>query len=246
MRNIIWQAYERITTGDEPGVGGNLRTFWYRFVKPTLAHIDDDDALKSDPYDRMLWVFGQMVMDWKLFKYADFDLADENWQNRHIGTKHPHIFVFAEKTGWSRWLRSVHKSLGVSVLALGGAPSALTSEFTVSQLEEALGGLEREVHLIGVVDFDPAGDMIASSFREQLGAAGLKKTSLRTLLHPRDYTARELAMFKVPLPRRQATKNKRWVEMTGGVGGAFGLEAKDFLETFHGIMRVLRLGWISL
>ncbi len=56
LRNIIWQAYERITTGDEPGVGGNLRTFWYRFVKPTLAHIDDDDALKSDPYDRMLHI----------------------------------------------------------------------------------------------------------------------------------------------------------------------------------------------
>ena len=76
MRGIIWQVYERIRSKKEAPIYGNLRTFWYRFIKPVLSHFDDDD-MKSDPYNVMLRVFAEMVMEQKLFHYRDFDFTDD-------------------------------------------------------------------------------------------------------------------------------------------------------------------------
>ena len=39
LRSIIFQAHEAITTGREAPIHGNLRTFYYRFVKPVLSHV---------------------------------------------------------------------------------------------------------------------------------------------------------------------------------------------------------------
>ena len=37
IKNIIWQAYEKIQAGTEPPITGNIRTFWYLWVKPVLG-----------------------------------------------------------------------------------------------------------------------------------------------------------------------------------------------------------------
>jgi hypothetical protein len=227
IRNIIWQAYERIQAGTEPPIGGNLRTFWYLWVKPVLARTSGNDDAKMDPYDVMLRAFSEMVLSLRLFKYADFDFTDENWENRRIGTLRPEQIVFTEKRGWIRFLREVHEQLGTSTLALGGAPSALTSEYTADHIRQAAGP-DKLVRLIGVVDYDPAGESIATSFRGQLEACGLAVEGLETLIHPRHYSAAELEMFRFPLPTKQTTKNERWMERTGGIGGKpFGLESES-------------------
>ena len=227
IKSVIWQAYERIKAGTEPTVQGNLRTFWYQWVKPVLSHIPDDDHAATDPYDLMLRAFVEMVLEQKLFRYADFDFTDENWENRRIGGSKPGVLVFAEKRGWIRFLVKLYEELGVSVLALGGAPSALTSEYTAYYIGKELGWGE-EVKLIGIVDYDPSGDMIAGSFREQLGAVGLASSGLSSLIHPRHYSQGELDVFKYPLPERQVTKTARWLEKTGGIEGkAYGLESES-------------------
>src|SRR5438876_10619638 len=69
IKNIIWQAYERIRDGTEPPIGGNIRTFWYLWVKPVLSHIGKDAETKTDPYDTMIKAFTEMVLDLKLFHY---------------------------------------------------------------------------------------------------------------------------------------------------------------------------------
>lgn len=138
IKNVIWQAYERIRANSEAPIGGNIRTFWYLWLKPVLAHIEDQADLKTDPYDLMVRAFAELVLDRKLFRYADFDFTDENWENRRIGKSRSEVLVFAEKTGWIRFLRELHEEFDVSILALGGAPSALTSEYTSRDIRAAI------------------------------------------------------------------------------------------------------------
>ena len=228
IRGIIWQAYENISSGREEPVEGNLRTFWYRFVKPVLSHFDDDDVLKSDPYDIMLRVFTEMVLEHKLFSYRDFDFTDENWQHRRVGLKYPHIILFAEKRGWIRLLTEQHKKWDVTTLALGGAPSALTTEYTLNSIVEACGKVPEVINLVGIVDWDPSGLIIANSFRDQLRELGAKKITLETIIHPKHYSEAELKIFKYGLPKRMKTKTAEWLKLTGGISGvAMGLEAES-------------------
>ena len=228
MRGVIWQAYERIRSKKEAPIDGNLRTFWYRFIKPVLSHFDDDDDMKSDPYNVMLRVFVEMVMEHKLFRYRDFDFTDENWENRRIGSAHPHIILFAEKRGWIRFLTEHHKKWDISTLALGGAPSALTSEYTLHSIFKAIGKPAGVIHLVGVVDWDPSGRIIANSFRDQLHDVGATKTTLTTIIHPKHYSKAELKIFKYPLPKRMKTKTAAWLKETGGIDGMpFGMESES-------------------
>ncbi len=228
IKNLIWQAYELISTNKQPAIEGNLRTFWYAWIKPVLARLPGALEAKKDPYDVMTQTFSEMVLDLKLFHYADFDFTDENWENRRIGTTRPAVLVFSEKRGWIRFLRELHEEIGVSVLALGGAPSALTSEYTANHINKALPEEQRAVRLIGIVDYDPSGAIIANAFQSQLIAAGLSISELNTVIHPRYYSAEEIKIARYPLPKGEKTKKDKWLEQTGGIDGkAYGLESES-------------------
>jgi len=228
IKSVIWQALSKIREGTELPIEGNIRTFWYRWLKPVLSHIRQNEPTATDPYELMLKAFSQMVMEDKLFQYSDFDFTDENWENRRIGDIHPQILVFSEKRGWVRFLRTIHDKFGVSTLALGGAPSALTSEYTSTHIKDALKTKDISISLIGIVDYDPAGDMIAEAFKGQLEACGLKVRTMNTVIEPKHYSADELKIYKYPLPIWQQTKNENWLKKTGGIDGKeFGLEAES-------------------
>ena len=226
LRNVIWQAHGLITSGAEASLGGNLRTFWYRWVKPIMSRIEDDDKLSTDVYDLMLDAFSEMVLEHKLLHYRDFDFTDENFDSRLIGSLRPDILLFAEKNGWKRFLKRAHKLTGVSTLALGGSPSVLTSEYTLDALKPHLVG--KTLHLVGIVDYDPSGSIIAHAFERQLNQFGAKDTTLTLMIHPEHYSARELELLSVDLPKGQKTKTAQWLEKTQGVNGkALGLEAES-------------------
>ncbi len=227
IKSVIWQVYTRIKDGTETPITGNLRTFWYRFLKPALAKVPKKYLGKSDPYDQMSELFVELVMELKLFSYKDFDFTDENWENRRIGTEQPEVLVFAEKRGWIRILRRFHDDYGVSVLALGGFPSALTSSYTAYDLGKVLKD-DQAVRLIGLVDYDPSGALIASSFRRQLEQSGLKVEEMVTLIEPRHYSPDELELYRYRLPKTQKAKTDAWLEETGGVNGErYGLESES-------------------
>lgn len=38
MRAAILQVHARIQAGDEDPIWGNIRTVWYRYIKPILSH----------------------------------------------------------------------------------------------------------------------------------------------------------------------------------------------------------------
>jgi hypothetical protein len=225
IKNIVWQVVGRVRRGELEGVDGNLRSFFYRFVKPVFARLPGALDSGHDPYETMLDVFVELVGEHKLLSYWELDLTDDNWQHRRLGERHPEVLVFAEKVGFFRWLLRLHERFSVTVLALGGAPSLLSSEYLVRLLQTE-AGLEGGVHLFGVTDHDPSGRALSEAFATQLEGFGLVVETFEHLIGPEHFSAQELEIFAFPVPRRQKTLNRRWLEAGGGIGGKLlGLES---------------------
>ncbi len=227
VRSLIWHARSAIVQGHEPPVDGNIRTLWYRFIKPVVAKLPEATEARLDPYRVMVRELSQMVVDRRLFDYADMGFVDENWENRRIGAGRPHVIVFAEKTGWIRFLRRVHVDWDVTVQALGGQPSALSSEYTARHVREALetAGYDGPVHLVGLVDWDPAGASLAAAYGAQLRAFGLAVGSTEIVVRPELLDPEARAALSRELPDRTLTR--RWLADGGGVDGlARGLSAE--------------------
>ena len=236
LRSLLWHVHVGIKDGVIPSVESNIRGLYYRWVRPVYAKLPAGKLTRSktDVYFMMLQQLSDMVQEHKLFRYGDFDFTDENWENRRIGQSRPHVVVFAEKRGWMRFLKRLHLKLGVTVQALGGLPSALTTEYLLRDVSMAVDrddgiiATTQALHLVGIVDWDPAGAIAARSFRRQLVGYGANVVSMETVVHPRHYSAEDLSIFSFPLPRGQKTKNARWLEATGGVEGKLlGLESES-------------------
>ncbi len=226
VRNLVAQAWQQIQAGDAPPVQGNVRSFWYGWVKPVLLRVPPDRRRRERPDTVVSDTLASLIEGKRLMSYADFGFTDENWRNRVIGVLRPNVLVFAEKSAHLRLLLRLNKLFGVSVLTLGGMPSACTSEFTVRQLQEAMHrtklGANGPVHLLGLVDHDPAGAIVAASFVRQLTSFGLRPTSVRLLVEPELLSAEQIAAHKYAL--KPGTGTNRWLDAGGGVDGeAFGL-----------------------
>lgn len=249
IRSIVWQVYERIHAGKLEAIGGNVRTFWYRFVKAPLGRVGLLQTAKADHYVTMMQVFAEMVEDLDLFKYTAFGFDDPTWENRRIGVKHPTTIVFAEKAGLMRFLKEqVHAVYDVTVVALAGWPSILSTEYMARHIEEAAGydppekvWAKEKVRLFSIVDWDPSGWMIREVFVRQLQDQGMTRYEMVDLIQPKNFTEEEVSLYAYPVPQgpRQATKNQRWLEATGGLEGRLdGLEADSLArETLRDLLR---------
>jgi hypothetical protein len=234
IRSLIWQVYERINHAQMDPIGGNIRSFWYRFVKAPLGRVGLLEA-KADHYVTMMQVFAEMVQDLDLFQYTAFGFDDPTWENRRIGKANPTAIVFAEKNGFMRFLKEqVHATFDVSVVALSGWPSILSTEYMARHIEESAGldprsaVWSKKARLFSIVDWDPSGWMIRETFVRQLEDQGMKRYTMSDLIHPDHFTAEEIELYRYPLPKGagQKKKNQRWLEATGGVAGElYGLEA---------------------
>jgi hypothetical protein len=223
IKNQVWQSYSRIKTGQESLIEGNLRSYWYSYIKPTLARVNLLSGY--DHYETMLTVFVEMVSDYRFFRYADFGFDDDNWENRRIATKMFHVILFAEKAGWFRTLKEFYEEYGMTILALGGMPSLLSSEYLVQHLSEVTS-LKQQFYLISAVDYDPSGWIIANAFAEQLSNRGVQDCKLIHAISLENYTPEEIELFQFPIPSKQSIKVRKWLKATGGLGGkALGLEA---------------------
>lgn len=225
IKNLIWQAVGQVRSGQLAGLDGNLRSFFYTHIKPVMARIPGALEGARDPYDTMLDAFVELVEEYGLVSYVELDLDDENYHHRKIGDRYPHLIVFAEKVGFFRFLERLHRDLGVTVAALGGTPSVLSSEYLVRDLAEKTD-LAGSFVALSITDWDPSGSQIAQAQLRQLRSFGIETIQHEALVHPKHYTADEIELFRFPLPRRQKTKNRNWLEETGGIEGKlFGLES---------------------
>ncbi len=218
IRNLVYQAWLRIQRGEEPPIKGNVRSLWYRFVKPAVLRVPARDRNCAAPDVATSRVLADLVEERRLFDYADFGFTDAAWRNRAIGLLRPHVLMFAEKAAHARLLARVQQQVGASFVALGGAPGACTSEYTARELMAATpDGPQAAVHLVGLVDHDPSGAIIARAFADQLRSFGLRIASTTTLIHPDRYTTQELAAARLPLP--DTSRTRRWLGAGGGIDG---------------------------
>jgi hypothetical protein len=232
IRNVVYQAYSWIQKGKAPAIDGNLRSLYYQWVKPVLSKLARElSKIKTDPYDEMSNAMEYFIVDLKLFRYEDFGLVDERWENRFFSDgSNPNVLVFAEKNGFVKWLQEVSRRFGVHAIALGGSPSHLSTEYLVGQLRKKFKSFEPLV-LFGVTDYDPSGADIAASFREQLERQGVEVASMRQLVEPKAFSAGELATFRFPVPAKYPARVQRWLKGGGGLEGqAFGLEADSLAK----------------
>ena len=89
------------------------------------------------------------------------------------------------------------------------------------ELEEAGFASQETILLLTIVDFDPAGDIIANSFMEQLHSLGFTSTFNRIdLMHPSRMTYGQIGLHKYRLPKAASYQSKidAWIERTGGLG----------------------------
>jgi hypothetical protein len=209
LKNIIWQAHTR-----KPPIEGNLRSFWYEFCLEPLsrAGISSDSETLYGIFSK---TFAELVGVHRLFNYADFGFDDDRDNYRKIGGRRRSTVVVAEKKGYLRTMKELHRRLGVTVTCLAGQPSLLSTEYLVRGLRA------RRVDLLFVVDYDPSGWMIARTFREQLAVYGVEVRSWELLIRPANFSKADLRRRSLPLAggRYMWEKNSDWFRATGGING---------------------------
>jgi hypothetical protein len=231
--NIVWQVYNWIQEGKEPTIDGNIRSFWYSHIKPVLARFF---KLSESFYNTLTDVFAQYVGVYHLFRYSDFGFVDDSGASKSVGTILPHIIMCAEKEGHLMTLQKIQADTGVTIIALGGQPSLLTTEGLTDDLAKVTT-LKQTFHLVTDVDYDPAGNIIAESFRRQLAEMGVDSVTRVDIIQPENFTADELKYFRYPVANdtpADKAKTRDWMDKNKSPFGG-GLPGDDGKPVPYGI-----------
>jgi len=212
MRNIVWQTRERIVAGDKPPLKELLRTFWYMYIKPTLSRAGAL-AIETDQYAQLIDNIVYMVKEIKVMEYKDIGFRDDNQAHRRVGAN-ANIILFSEKLGHQAFLSDISDKYNVSILALGGQPSVLNSEYFVDTLKETGVNLQRSFYLFSIVDYDTSGWIIRDAFLDNLKFYGIPNTRVFDLITPDMLTPDEvkLARYRIPETESMQAKNKSWLK----------------------------------
>ena len=212
MRNIVWQTRERIIAGDKPPLKELLRTFWYMYIKPTLSRAGAL-AQETDQYAQLIDNIVYMVKEIKVMEYKDIGFRDDNQAHRKVGAN-ANIILFSEKLGHQAFLSDIADKYNVSILALGGQPSVLNSEYFVDTLKETGINLQRSFYLFSIVDYDPSGWIIRDAFMDNLKFYGIPNTRVFDLIIPDMLSPDEvkLARYRIPETESMQAKNKAWLK----------------------------------
>jgi len=236
MRNLVWQMKERVAAGEKE-FHELVRTYWYMYVKSTLARADSLSA-ETDQYKKLTENITDMVKVFLLMAYKDIGFRDENEANKKVGVN-ANIIPFSEKLGHFGYLTDIQKQYNVSVISLGGQPSVMNTEYFVDELKKARGrgpgpaqlrytdapeaaydpagssklNLKRSFYLYSIVDFDPSGWIIRDAFLNNLAHYKIKNTKVYDLINPDMLTPEEIRLARYPIkagPDMEA-KNKKWL-----------------------------------
>ena len=230
IKNVIWQTFEKLQAGETPFDIGNLRSFWY-YIKDTMHKAG---AAKGDPYLIVSEMFMLMVKA-GLFKYSDFGFDDDDKGNRWHARRHPQIILFAEKTAYNDLMQEVNRDFDITTICTGGQSSYLSIEYFVDELRRRGVDLAARFYIFSIVDFDPAGDIIATRFVENLQDNGIKNIAVfpgefykhfrrKDIVIPANMTKEQRKkVYILPLKVRKSGLAARCAAKTGGVNGKKGI-----------------------
>lgn len=226
LSNYIWEYAHLLKQGKRPPIEGNIRTFWY-ILKPTLARAIPLEGEKQ--YFQMLEAFQRLIVRYGLLKFRDFSFSDEGQRFYVPGSERVNVLLVAEKKGHFSRLQALQEEYGMTIVALGGMPSLLNSEYFASNLAPKLA--KKPLHIISIVDYNPAGALILKAFLSQIQHEGLNTpASVQHLVVPEHFDPEELQAIAEPVPmnsKADRTKARRWIEAGGGINGKpMGIESE--------------------
>jgi len=230
MRNLVWQMKERIA-GGEKEFHELIRTYWYMYVKSTLARADSLSK-DTDQYKKLTENIADMVRVFQLMTYKDIGFRDENAANMKVGVN-ANFIPFSEKLGHFGYLTDLQQQHNVSVIALGGQPSVMNVEYFVDDLKKVKSGqvladrpmmlrlpapaakidLRRSFYLYSIVDYDPSGWIIRDAFINNLRHYKIKNTKVYDLINPDMLTEEQIKLARYPIRAGadMEAKNKKWL-----------------------------------
>jgi hypothetical protein len=223
--NFLWQLVRRIRKGEpSPVEGGNVRSLWY-MIKPTLNRVGALDG--TNHYKTLSEKLGEMVSR-KILSYSEFQLYE--FQRWTVGMYNPHEILVAEKEAHYRFLQQMQDLAGMTIIATGGQPSTMTSEYFSTALKQAVPDYHKPdaMVVIALVDYDPHGWLLLDTFMDDLRTFGIKNPELINLSVPDNYEPRELEFQHYDLLREDEVPGKilrSWMKRTGGIeGNPWGME----------------------
>lgn len=231
IRNAIWQRYLSVKWGLWEPDYGDTRDLYYHPVEDILArhnllthgkHKNDSDTVHGHLRD--------MVIQYKLLDYEDFEFPDPNPHLRHIGDRHPHLIAFAEKEGFRKVLDLLVQPYGASWCAVKGEPSAHAMERFAGQLKAAFDPTHTTVHIFGITDLNPGGASIAQTIVEDLQAFGIPKIRYHTLVDTTLYEDWQIKNFRKELAKYRQHKNGK-IEPVGTVELSYVTKARAWFKT---------------
>lgn len=200
IRNAIWQRYLSIKWGLWWPEYGDTRGIYYHPVEDILArHNLVTEGLHKFDADTVASHLRDMVVEYRLLSYQDFDFPPPNPTMRHVGERHPHLIVFAEKQDFIKILQRFATPYGASYFAARGEPSTHAMEVFARQLKQAFDPERRTVHIFGVTDLNPGGASIAESMVEDLQAFGIPRVRYHTLVDVSLYEPYQIKHFRKQL-----------------------------------------------
>jgi len=224
LANFLSQQVQYIRAGSpSPVDGGNVRSLWY-LVKPVLSRIGSLD--ETDHYKTLSSELAEMAAR-RLLSYREFGLIDDGkWS---IGAYNPHVILMAEKEAHYRFLQQMQDYTGATILATGGQPATITSEYFTAALLEKLAQVgiataapPPEVVILSLTDYDPYGWALLDTFAGDLKTFGLPKLRVINLSVPKNYRPEELEMMHYDLEKSGDTPPamlRKWMKRTNGIDG---------------------------
>ncbi len=175
---------------------------------------------RRDPvYQLFCDLLATMVGDHRLMTYRDVGFEEQRPELRAIGTERADVVLLGEKGSVRKFIEEIGRRYGASTKVLGGQPSLMETEFFAEMLRRALHG---PIHLVALVDFDPAGWSIARAFARQLQRYGIETAQISFLVMPERFTEEELRYLAVPVPAPTDADQeavRTWIRESGGVHG---------------------------
>jgi len=238
--NFLWQVLQYIRAGNESPVdGGNVRSLWY-MVAPAIKKLGT--VGNTDHYKTLSDQMARMVKG-GVCSYREFNFYDDGkWA---LGAYNPHVILMAEKEAhFGMFLKKMQDLTGVTVIATGGQPSGITSEYFCEALRKKIEATPNFPPLVvlALVDYDPFGWVLQGTFMADLKTFGVKVIApVIFLTLPKHFTPDEIAQHSIDLVKAGKTPPgmlRKWMKLTDGIDGQpWAMEAGHLLTLRPGVAK---------
>ena len=156
-----------------------------------------------------------------IFRYrGPFQFVDPHPNLHLLGEGRASFIFFCEKAGfWQKYCEKIYQKHAITVIASKGFPSLLCLEYVADELRAKK---IKNVALAGLVDYEPAGFLIAKDYQDKFSWLGFGIKNFTLLTSTSLFTQNSLDTKYRDLTHVHPSREKitqAWFELTGGIDG---------------------------